>query len=140
MNSSVSGPIFLIFMYCQGRVAKRDKPLSRDRPLSPTKGEGPLGETLSPTINCAWNCTEWLRRIRISVHGLVLFLHHGVGVATEHALLLCLLWLSRIPLSFPSRAEVDIVPSQCISPNVQPQKSQRKRSHVKSDPRYNTYS
>ena len=33
-------------------LATRDKPLSQDRLLSPTKGEGPLGETLSPTIIC----------------------------------------------------------------------------------------
>ena len=36
------------------RYAMRDNSLSRDISLSPTKGEGPLGATLSPTITYLW--------------------------------------------------------------------------------------
>jgi hypothetical protein len=38
-------------MSISGRALTRDNSLSRDNTLSPTKGEGPLGATLSPTIN-----------------------------------------------------------------------------------------
>ena len=35
--------------------------LSGDNSLSPTKGEGPLGETSSPTINCFF--LDWMRHL-----------------------------------------------------------------------------